>query len=446
MCPKVCILPFLSIILSRHDQRIYVCVHCSDGTDWTYDVGDEEAGTSQQSSTKLTVSDFISKSLPDKVSSQSHDDDGVNNENVTIYNDDIAHDKMEEFHEIYEDIGRFNFSSSSHSLIAEQNRHRQPSNHEQMDNSALLFELASGNKDYSDTMHMDFSEENKDFHGNSLMNNQHEDYFGLSTPARAMRKAPPVPPTDDDIQCEATPSKLGLKSALKKSSDISKNCYDSSIIAELDSLSGEIKSLRQNLAEMESAKKETFSSKIERSDSNNSNNDGNGDIARNSVKFDDAMEHKTNEIRMSDLDISGEDIEPRELTIEDDVGGSSSYDGNIYFTVDVEGGSPLRNLEKSIISCGSENECMHKDHTLIDDFSIQDFDDELDKIKRDNGLDDSATSTSRRKKELRFDMRSIPVCVIVYSICFLDDALIKIISQFFICIRAMMPPKLSMCR
>lgn len=369
-----------------------------DDTDWTYDAMEDELGMSHSlPSTKLSVNEFLCKPEPacssrdNMITSPFTEVDQkqrITDQDITIYESFDSGDKQ------------------------------QPVTPEHHGGNNLLFELASGVKDFGSVYRhnspRDYHDEDKESQmeagGVSEDFLDHNMYLSYPPPndeksvPMTVRRAPPIPKVQDDddedelIQYES--ERPVLKSAMK-SADHSKLSVESSIIDELDNLSGEIKSLRENLAEIESSRLQS---------------------SLGSRKGDPEMK----EICFDDLASSTDDLFPgQELSGGDDgnndieESGHIRYDDDdVLFTIDGEGGSPMQTLEKSIISCTNENDgdgFVPREHTLLQDFSIQDLDDELNKIKEENGFNIPHISTPLdKKKEIRFDLRSTPVSNFIY--------------------------------
>jgi hypothetical protein len=283
-------------------------------------------------------------------------------------------------------------------------------------NNQLLFELASEFKEFNSAYQpvspRDYQDEEKDWTRREGSEEFLDTNLYLSFPppekntSVSLRKAPPIPTQEDElIRYEA--EKPVLKSALKATPKLPMGPLDASIMDELNTLTGEIKSLRENLADMESSRTNSLSG------------------SQNTMS-------EMKEICFDELATSTDDLSSYELSNTDDQenynddyredfpSGSplpDRYDENVLFTIDGDGSSPLQSLEKSIISCaGDDDDFIPRDHTLVQEFSLQDFDDELDKINLDNGLSFPppprtriATPMKSKKKEIRFDLQSTPV-------------------------------------
>jgi hypothetical protein len=394
-----------------------------DDTDWAYDTTEDELGKSQLSSMTLTMNDFLSKSENVQINPASRvDSRGLSTADITILRDDIItkHSLIGGEDSMYDDAHAH--MSLEHDPHEEHKSQQHALTPEPQGNNNLLFELASGFKEFH-SPYVSNSPRDCDYHDKDkkwTFGGEHDRldseefldnnlYLSFPPPEKnvtmsAVRKAPPIPTKDGDemICCEV--EKPVLKSALKATPKASRrSSLESSLIGELDTLSGEIKSLRENLAEMDSSEKTSLQS------------------TRHEHKID-----VMKEIRFDDLATSCDNLSPQQLSEADDNHESPptspphAYDGNVLFTVDGEGegdgGNPLQSLERSIISCvGDEDEgdgggFLPREHTLLPDFSLQDFDDELDKINSELKFP-PPSSTKRKKKELRFDKQAAPVSV-----------------------------------
>lgn len=364
----------------------------------------------------LTMSDFLSRSvevqtypelepITSNTAVEGHRD--INSTDITILQNDInSNVPFGAMEQVYQDCG------PRESSVSTPGPSTQGSNR-------LLFDLASGARDvFSSPSHWsvsprDYIDESKETPqaSSSAAESGHDSSFPESLIPVAekstgnARKAPPIPAVLDKEDIMEVPL---LKSALKtkKESEPLLDSSSSSIIGELATITGEIKSLRENLAEME---RSGLSSALACQGTS------------------DEMKSECDDERITDEDI----LSTHELSFSDDglefpsppASDSSSppmsppsshvpgsFDDDVLFTVSGEGHSPYQTLEKSIISCASisgGDDFATREHTLLPDFSLQDFDDELDKINHGFQL---PSATKSPKKALRFDLRATPVC------------------------------------
>ena len=440
----------------------------ADDTDWAYDTKEDELGKSNLSSKTLTMNDFLTKCAPDPAPviptiqkkeqgeggedhSRSHNNNSV--ADITIFQNDLGSHAP-----ISGEGGGSLYPHTSHwepnySPPAEQKTQPQPQQlltPDPLGNNALLFELASEVKDFnsvyrpqSNSPH-DYRDEEKTWSpdgkdGRSSPEDFLDTNLYLSFPptetdtdthsnthaAISLRKAPPIPTLRDEMIRYDTEKPI-LKSALKAAPQPHKEPVDTSIIDELDNLSGEINSFRAKLTEMESKAGSLLPSSPHPQDEMQEI------CVRDLATSTDDTNHSTVHVNAEhNYPCGSKDVLPSSV--------SDHYEDNVLFTVDGEGNSSssLQHLERSIISCGNEDgdgddgdgdgdgdaggdSFTPRDHTLLPDFSLQDFDDELDKINLENGLNlplpppcsRISTPSKNRKKEIRFDLKSTPVSTV----------------------------------
>lgn len=246
-----------------------------DDTDWTYDVSEVQNDNSKLSSMTLSVNEFLNSKL-------------------------IAEGNGE---------GKADTESHQHS--------RWNNTTEELADNSLLFALASNeSREFMEAVDMSgpaspsqYFEEEKDWNNfqtsevsdNFLDSNLYLSYPTSQKSIPSHRKAPPIPHTSEDRMIEVEVEKP-LKSALKKPCSPGKN-LDKSIASELDSLSGEIRTLRESLANFVDAP--AIANKVEENDATTSKNDTDDESQLENIMFASAKKHDNDSIEKLERSIIG---------------------------------------------------------------------------------------------------------------------------------------------